>query len=116
MGRTDLRRRVSVAAVEKIRCVKGTLASPGDPIRLAVCQFYRIFGTRRADRSQQRAAVTLRNLRLIVLSITALGIVFTDRCVIYFPCTTVIFYSKLRMSRNYNGLLFTVIVSWSAGS
>src|SRR5260370_39084619 len=76
MGRTDLRRRVSVAAVEKIRCVKGTLASPGDPIRLAVCQFYRIFGTRRADRSQQRAAVKLRNLRLIVLSITALGIVF----------------------------------------
>jgi len=28
---TDLPRRVSVAAVEKIRCVKGTLASPGWP-------------------------------------------------------------------------------------
>jgi hypothetical protein len=48
----------SIAAVEKTGRVKGKLdvgSTRGDLIKLAVRQLYRIFGTRRADRRQQRS-------------------------------------------------------------
>jgi hypothetical protein len=48
----------SVAAVEKSGWVKGKLdvgSTRGDLIKLAVRRLYGIFGTRRADRSQQRS-------------------------------------------------------------
>lgn len=48
----------SIAAVEKSGRVKGKLdvgSTRGDLIKLAVRQLYRIFGTRRADRRQQRS-------------------------------------------------------------
>jgi len=66
----------SVAAVEKSRCVKGKLdvgSTRGDLIKLAVRQLYGIFGTPRADRSQQRSVIKLRNLSLIVLSTISVG-------------------------------------------
>jgi hypothetical protein len=68
----------SVAAADKRRCVKGTLgvkgkldvgSTRGDLVKLAVRQLYGIFDTRRADRSQQRGAIKLRNLPLIAPSV-----------------------------------------------
>jgi hypothetical protein len=99
----------SIAAVEKSCCVKGKLdvgSTRGDLIKLAVRQRYGIFGTRRADRSQQRSAIRPRNSPLIVLSIISVGDCFKGSL-----CDSLFLYhrishSKLRMSRNYDGFRF----------
>lgn len=80
--------------LRKAAVLKGRWQHRDDPIKLAVYQFYGICG----------------NLRLIVLSIIALGVAFNGSVRDHFSCITVILHGKLRMSRNYNDLLFAVIV------
>ena len=99
----------SVAAVEKIRCVKGKLHvgnTRGDVIKLAVGQRYGIWHSPCLSKPTAQRYET-KSLTLIVLSIiNVAGSFLKDRRPITFFLSPLILHSKMRMSRNYNGFLF----------